>query len=482
MSDTKGSSNIEYGKLGSIIVPEAPVVVQAPLESAVSDSNMYRMMPGSVGPSLVDIVIPSPQDVKDRPTVSLFVLAKNAESCILRLLDNVGPYIDEVVMVLNDTTDSTKEIVGQFCKENNKELIIEEVTAATHPELYILDTKATYSVGRSLCGEEFEGPYTEGPILANWSAARNLGWNKCTKEWRLFMDADDLMLDPQAIPGLCRILNDYEAEQANSSYHYSADQVGRAKGSSYRERLAKNVPSIQWIFPIHEVLDGAVRITHIQGNLIARDMRDNTGAGTRIPGRNFKILYHQARDNDWNVSPRTLVNLIMEVRHMIEGGETMMKFAEELLRLYLERSTWPEERGWACCIVAEMFERMESPDKAIELYKQSLDEHPGTKSAWLLCRTLFPVGRWQECIDAYQLGVENKEAHQVLNDGPLLEEMTKILVVGCYMELKNFKMAKSFHDQLLVSFPGTAAILEMGERIDAALAAEPEAKAEVDAS
>lgn len=467
-----------------IVVPQAaqvPVKAQAPLESAIADSNIYRMLPGSSSPSVIDVKISSPQDVSDRQTVSLFVLAKNAEGCILRLLENVGPYVDEVVMVLNDTTDGTREIVERYCKEKKKELVIDEVTSETHPEFYILDTKETYTSGRSLCGEDFEGPYTEGPILANWSAVRNIGWNKCTKQWRLFMDADDLMLDPEAIPGLCNILSTYEAEQANSSYHYSADQQGRAKGASYRERLVKNVPHIQWIFPIHEVLDGATRITHIQGNLIARDMRDNLGAGTRIPGRNFKILYHLARDNDWNVSPRTLVNLLMEVRHMIEGGKTMMLFAEELLKLYLERSTWPEERGWACCIVAEMFERMDSHEKAIELYKQSLVEHPGTKSAWLLCRTLFPLGRWQECIDAYQMGVENKEAHQVLNDGPLLEEMTKILVTSCYTELKNFKMARHFCDQIMISFPGNVAILEMEERIDAALAAELKAEAEVEA-
>lgn len=397
------------------------------------------------------------EELDRRSTISLFILAKNAESCIRRLLENVGPYVDEVVVVLNDTTDDTREVIETYCKGRSDILgplpfKILEVTAESHPWFYILDTQATYDEGKSLSGEEFKGPFTEKPILANWAAVRNLGWDKCTKEWRLFLDADDVVLDPESIPGLCRLLEDNKRELACTKYHFHVDADGRPLGSSYRERLAKNNRFIRWVYPIHECLAGASSIAHVDGNLIVRDMRDNMGSEVRIPGRNFKILYHYARKAEWDVGARMLVNLIMEVRHMtaING---MMSFATHILSAYLKKSVWSEERGWAIAMVGEMKEKLELHDEAIDLYWRSLEEHPGAKTAFRLCRANFSKSKWKACLAAYEMGVENKEAHQVLDDGPLYEDLSKILVATAHHELGNKEMALKFCDEAIVIFP-----------------------------
>lgn len=411
-----------------------------------------------------DVVIPRPENVVSH-SISLFVMAKNAESCIGRLLDNVGPYIDEVVLVLNDTTDSTRELVETYCKAHEKNCIIEEVTREKYPDFYILDTKTTYEIGQSLCGEQFNGPYTESQILAKWSDARNIGWRRCTKTWRLFLDADDIVLDPESIPGICQVLEEAGAEQGNTHYFFDVDINGRPRGSSYRERFVKNLPEINWIYDIHEVVSGSLKVAHVDGNGIVRDMRDSTGRDIRIPGRNFKVLYHLARKNDWEVSARVLVNLLMEVRHQTGVGSTMFEFAEKILELYLSRSTWPEERGWACCITGEMFENIENFSRAEALYRQSLDEHPGSRTAWLLSRVCFKQRRWQECIDFFKLGQEHKVVHQVLNDGPLFEDMTKILVAASYEALGQFDDALRVATEALVVFPSNLTLVMLRDEI-----------------
>jgi glycosyltransferase involved in cell wall biosynthesis len=444
----------------------------------VSDSPLFKQAQ-----------IPRPEDVKDRSTVSLHLLVKNGESVVGRLIDNVGPYVDEVVVVANDCTDRTVEVLDEaVCIKLGKSLKVHRVTAKTHPELYILDTKATYEeVGSPLAEEQIAGPFTEAPILADWSAARNIGWDACTSKWRLFLDADDVVLDPEAIPGLIKLLEESHAEIGISSYQFSVDADGRPKGSSFRERLALNVPRIRWIFPIHEVLAGSTRVAHVQGNLVVRDMRDNRGAGIRIPGRNFKILYRKARELNWEISPRHFANLVMETRY-VAGDVGMLDFADTLLARYLKASTWPEERGWVRALVGEMHEGAGELEKAIGMYYESLAEHPGTKTAFRLCRALFERARemkdagegpekvaetWRDCVAAYTKGVEHKVVHQVLDDGPLFEEMEKIHVTGALMELGEFEVAKRFADEAVAAFPENSPLAVMAAEAGRLVAAKP---------
>jgi len=418
-------------------------------------------------------VLPRPETLATWPKVSLFVMAKNAESCIGRLLSNLiapdgRPYISELALLLNDTEDATARIASDFCKQHQIDSVFDTVTREQNPGLYLLDTKATYETGRSLVGEVYEGPFTESPMLANWSAARNTLWDSCNGAWRLFLDADDVIKDPESLPGLVNLLESEGVEQAATRYIFELDSLGRPLGSSYRERLVKNVPHITWAYPVHEVLVGAARTAHVDGNLTVVDMRDNRGAGIRVPGRNFKVLYHLARNSNWEVSPRTLVNLIMEARHLI-GTDALsgasMEFVEKLLALYLERSVWPEERGWAIAMVGEMRERSEDWTRASLLYLKSLDEHPGAKTAFRLCRTRFMMQDYRGAVEAFDLGCANKTVHQVLDDGALYEDMTKILVASALDELGERERAKQVCAEALTAFPGVMALRDLASKL-----------------
>jgi tetratricopeptide (TPR) repeat protein len=367
-------------------------------------------------------------DFKSPPSVALHLLAKNAESVIGRLLANVGPYLSEVVVALNDTSDDTKKILESWGREHGKRVDITEVTAESHPDLYILDTQSTYDVGRSLCGENFMGPFTEQPILADWSGIRNLAWEKCEADWRLFMDADDEMEDPEAIWGICASLAEHRADLALSKYAWAVNEDGRPRGASYRERIARNIPEIRWIYPIHEVIHGHMRHAFIDGNLRVTDHRDSSGEGIRIPGRNFKILYEFARRNDWEISSRMMLQLA-------EAGRPMPEFVRESIRVYLTRSSWGEERGWAFRLLGETYEAEEEWSKASACYVDALAEHPGTKAAFALCRSRYHEGLFTECAAAYEEGMRHSQIMQLVDDGPLYMDMSKILVADALYRL-----------------------------------------------
>lgn len=397
---------------------------------------------------------------EDRPRVSLHLLLKNAESVIQRLLDNVGPYVAEIVCVLNDTTDRTREILEEWGRSTGKRVDITPVTYETHPELYIVDTYETYAAGRSLCGENIGGPFMEKPILADWSSIRNIAWERCECDWRLFLDADDVVEDPHSIWGLIEALEENNCDFALSKYYWNVDEEGRARGASYRERLARNNPEIRWMFPIHEVLYGYRKHAYVDGNLRVLDKRDSKGEGIRIPGRNFKILYHYGRSNDWDVPPRILIQLA-------EAGNAMSDFVRRALDLYLERSTWPEERGWALCLMGETYEAEGNYAEASRFYESALGEHPGSKAAYRLARTRYHEGKWQACLDAYKRGTENEAALQILDDGPLYKEMTYFLVADAYWRLGDLARGLEFATLAKKAFPNNSAGVEMHERMAA---------------
>ena len=431
-------------------------------EKDMQDNNQITIIGDN--PFCKSIVLRRPEEFQagERPQVSLHLLVKNGESCIGRLLANIGPYIDEIVAVVNDTTDRTISILCDYAEARGKEfkLDIVDVTRETHPELYIMDVPETYMVGRPLAGESYVGPFTGEPVLADWAAIRNLGWRHCTKRWILFLDADDVIQDPESIPGLCLALQANDAELGCSRYVYSQDDDGGSRSESFRERLARNLPHISWVGLTHEILSGQQKTVHIDGNLIVHDMKDSQGKDIRIPGRCFKILYHQARANDWNVPPRSLIYLAMESRGM------MPDLASAALDRYLDVSLWPEERAWACCLRGEIHEQREEYDKASEWYERALAEHPSSKAAFRLCRSRFHECRWQECVDAFQIGIENKSVLQLLDNGPVYEDMSRILVAAALDKLGRLREAAAMCQQAVEAFPGNSNLrLMLGELV-----------------
>jgi tetratricopeptide (TPR) repeat protein len=412
--------------------------------------------------SLNDVILSRPEDLTTTrcPTVALHLLVKNGESCVGRLIDNVGPYLHEVVAVVNDTMDKTVDVLFEKCKQHDLSLEVVPVTLESHPSFYIMDVAEAYQVGPALAGEVFEGPFTGKPLLADWSATRNLGWEMGNSEWKLFLDADDVVEDPESIPGLCLALEARGVELATSRYQFRTTAAGRSQSDAFRERLAKNLPAIRWHGRVHEVLKGQVRTAHIEGNLRVIDMRDSTGAGLRPVGRCFKILYNECRLKDWDVAPRTLIYLAMEAKL------TMPRLAEAAIDRYLEKSVWKEERAWALVMRGEICEAAEDFKAASAWYLLSLMEHPGVKSAFRLCHSAFREGKWQESIDAYYRGMANKSILQVLDNGPVFEDASKILVAAAMRKLGKVAEAIQFCDEALKSFATNSALLALRESLE----------------
>lgn len=319
--------------------------------------------------------------------VSLCLLVKNGESVVRRLLDCVGPRVGEVVAVLDDCSDRTGEVLEEACGAHGLHCTIVSITPARSPHLYLLDAPETYVVGRPLCGEHLPGPHEGREFLADFAGARNVGWGLCGRPWRLCLDADDVVIDPESIDPLCAALARRWLDVAATPYH----AAGRTPGM--RERLCQNLPEIIWEGRVHERLSGyrRDRIATVADRLIVRDLGDSLGEGTRIHNRNLKILYHHARSRRWNITPREAYYLAVEA---LRAG--MPGLAAEVAEDCAGRSSHAEERAAACVIRGRVAEREVDLVSAACWYSRSIGARPSAEAARRLANVCRLLGRDEE--------------------------------------------------------------------------------------
>lgn len=401
--------------------------------------------------------IPLPEHPENVPSLSLHAMAKNAENVLARMLDCVRPYVQEFHIILNDTDDGSEMVVRSMLP--HCELHLHHVTSANHPELYFPDEPYSYEVGLPLASEKFEGPYTHAPLLCDWAGARNLGWDSGCK-WRLFLDADDIVPAPDAIPGLLVLLQNLGADIAATKYLYGRGPGGAPNSVSYRERLARNIPNVRWSGSTHEVLTGGLRNVLVEDRLSVVDLKDNWGRGVRVPGRCFKVLYREARMQSWQVPPRHLAYLVQE-----SGGMMSVDWvAHSLYRKYLDVATSAEEKAWVSCMIGELYEAREEFLSASRYYESALGQYNSTKAAWRLCRARFMKGDYPGCTEAYEQGVALKDVPQVLDDGPVYADSSKLLAGQAFFEMGMRERALELLEEAAKAFPASETVRALLDR------------------
>ena len=405
--------------------------------------------------------VPLPEKPENVPTVSLHLLAKNAENVLSRLFDNILPFVQEATIILNDTDDASETVIDRYVdKYQAVDFLVRHVDHATHPLFYFFDEHSSYEVDNSLSGETFEGPFTNAPLLCDWAAVRNLGWaSSC--DWRLFLDADDVVTDPQKLPGLLKVLGDMRADLAATKYAFGFGGGGTVNSASYRERLARNVPSIIWEGKTHEILTGGIRHVLVEDCFAVTDLKDNWGKGVRVPGRCFKVLYRDARLAHWEVSPRHLAYLVQECPGMMP----LDWVSGHLVPFYFKKHQEAEELSWVYSMVGEMFEAKEDYLSAITNYLAAVACYPSAKAWFRLCRARFMTEEWAKCIEAYEFGKNALPNPQILDMGPVYEHSSKLLVAQAYFELGDKQNAIRTIDEAMERFSGSSTVIALRDKI-----------------
>ena len=158
-------------------------------------------------------------------TISLCIIVKNEEKTLGRCLDSVADIVDEIVIADTGSDDNTKAIAAKY---TNK----------------IFDFK----------------------WIDDFSAARNFSFSKATKEYILWLDSDDVLLeeDRQKLKSLKQNF-DSSFDVVMMKYNLGTDNSNLPTCSFMRERLLKRDKCFTWHDPIHEyiVIGGKILNTDI---------------------------------------------------------------------------------------------------------------------------------------------------------------------------------------------------------------------------
>lgn len=296
-------------------------------------------------------------------TISLCMIVKNEEKVLSRCLESVKEIVDEIIIVDTGSTDRTKEIASHFT--NN-----------------IYDFK----------------------WINDFSAARNFSFSKATKEYVLWLDADDVIIneDKEKLLKLKETIKQ-DIDFVMMKYNVGFDEYGNVNFSYYRERLIKRSINPLWESPIHEAISphgntiySDICITHKKENhsYSTRNLdifKDMISKGIFLDSRQ---LYYYARELMYNNNYIEAIEKFNEVidnpnawienriNACMDLGNCYLSIGKE--NMYLSSLFRSFEldipRGEICSSIGIFFMNKKHYTKAIYWFKTALKLKPNLKS------------------------------------------------------------------------------------------------------
>lgn len=280
-------------------------------------------------------------------TISLCMIVKNEEDVLERCLSSVGRVADEIVVVDTGSTDRTREIARAF-------------------------TDRVYDF----------------PWIDDFSAARNFAFSKATKEYCLWLDADDV-LEPAQRERFFHLKEtlDPDTDVVMMRYDTAFDSQGHPTFSYYRERLLRT-GRYHWEGRVHEVIAVSGKVVYSDIAVSHRKLHPSDS------DRNLRI-YERQREAGEPMSPRDQFYYARELYY-----HDRFRQAADVFSAFLDSGLgWMENNIEACRFLAMCREKLGQPDEALTALLRSF---------------LYDAPRAEVCCDLGQLFFDKRVYHQAV--------------------------------------------------------------------
>ena len=246
-------------------------------------------------------------------SISLCMIVKNEEEVLARCIDSVKDIVDEIIIVDTGSEDKTKEIASLY---TNK---------------------------------VFDFQWKD-----DFSLARNYSFSKAKKDYILWLDADDIILEDDRIKLMeLKESIDPDVDIVMMRYNVGFDESGNITMSYFRERLLKRIKNYIWKYPVHEYIELSGKVINSDISICHRKNKPNTD-------RNLKIL-KKIVSRHRNISPRNLYYYAKELYYN-NKFEDAIKYYKKFFEC---ETDWIDENISACYELAKCYKYTE--DRGREL-------------------------------------------------------------------------------------------------------------------
>ncbi|MBP3963863.1 glycosyltransferase family 2 protein [Paenibacillus lignilyticus] len=288
-------------------------------------------------------------------TISLCMIVRDEEYALERCLLSIHDLVDEINIIDTGSVDRTKEIARKF-------------------------TENIY---------DFEW-------IDDFAAARNFAFQHATKDYILWLDADDTIEEEDRLRfKLLKQVLTAAIDRVTMPYNLGFDNAGKVTSSLRRNRLVRRACGFQWIGPVHEylnawgpALDSDVCVTH---------KKEKT-----YTDRNLKI-YQKRQEAGEEFSIRDLYYYANELRdHRLD--EQAVVYYDKMLN---SGQGWIEDNIQACLKMSECYGRLANKDMQFSsLTRALLYERPRPDVSCAIGAYFFEEKHYETAIFWYRQATE----------------------------------------------------------------------------
>ncbi|AYD39067.1 glycosyltransferase family 2 protein [Clostridium fermenticellae] len=325
-------------------------------------------------------------------TISLCMIVKNEENVLERCLDSVLDIVDEINIIDTGSTDNTKVIARKYTNR-------------------LFDFK----------------------WVDDFSAARNESFKKATKDYILWMDADDVVSykDRKKFLDIKQHL-DNSVDVVSMNYNLAFDEYGNVVFSSRRNRLVKREKNFCWIGEVHEYLN-------VYGKIEASDISITHKSVYHDSDRNLSI-YQKLLKEGKKFSPRDNYYFANE----LFDHKMYTKAAVIYEQFLLDNKGWVEDNISSCSKLADCYHELGYRDKELNSILRSFKyDYPRPEFCCRLGYYFLEKNNFNAAILWYKLAADPSKL--VVNSGfsqPTFSTwLPHLQLCVCYYKIGNNKLA-----------------------------------------
>lgn len=302
-------------------------------------------------------------------TISLCMIVKNEEDTISHCLESVKDIVDEINIVDTGSTDKTKEILSIFTNR-------------------IFDFQ----------------------WVDDFAKARNYSFQQATKDYILWLDADDVILesDQKKLLKLKETISE-DVDSVMMNYHLATDEFGNVTSKLKRNRLVKRSRNFQWIGAVHEYLQ-------VWGNCINSDVAVTHKSIHHDSNRNI-LIYEKKIARGGEFTPRDMYYYANELKDHQRYKEAI-EYYEKFLRT---KRGWVEDNIGACGKMADCHRELGDYDSELICILRSFQyDRPRPEMCCRLGFFFMNNNDYQSAIFWYQTALDYE---QIENKGGVVNYM-----------------------------------------------------------